>query len=290
MKGLLVVVLLSIVGMCCAQANSTVGKWNGTNPAYRKADVYLNVPDIHVDLIQLIVTKINVSLDLDLKVSNLVTLTAGVNAYIEQINLTISGVRAQAELVVHLDNVVKIVENTLDTVAEHPELITEIVDAVGGLISKLAGVLVQTVNALGQVVQTVVDTAGNILTQTLGQGGNVVSQSILGNVNSLQVVSAVTNAAGQYVTQVKNSDGSIYSIVYDKQGGKIVNVAVVSGPTGGGAGTTSTTGAVSTGATATGTGTTAGATPAPTPAPAATTGAAPTPSPTVTAGTTGVRK
>jgi len=259
-----------------SQYNSSVV--NSTDP--KNADVYLNVARLEVDLIQLIVEKLNVSLDLDLKVANLVTLTAGVDAYIEKVNLTISGVYAQAELIVRLDNVVKIVDSTLDTINKNPQLITGLLDAVGGLLGDIAGILNSTLNSLGQVLQTVVDATGNIIARTLDTAGNVISQTIMGNVNALQIITSATNSLGQYVTRVRSSDGSILDVTYNKPGGTVISVNVVqqgststgsssttttspppttaSGTTGGTAGTTAGTG--TTDGTTAGTGTTDGTT------------------------------
>jgi len=227
MKAVCVVYLIAVLcsfGYAQSQLNSTI-------PNATTADVHLNVPKLEVDLIQLIVDKLNVSLDLDLKVGNLVTLTAGVNAYIDKVNLTISGVRAQAELVVRLDNVAKIVEDTLRTISEHPEILTGLVDAIGGLLNDVAGILTQTINELGQVVQTVVDSAGNIINRTLDSTGKTIQQTLLGNINALSIITSATNELGQYITRVRSSDGSIYDITFDKPGGKILMVTIVSGPT-----------------------------------------------------------
>lgn len=225
-----VLALAIIVGALCGCVFSQTTSTNGTFVGPGDADVYLNVPQLEVQLIQLIVEKLNVSLNLDLKVGNLVSLTAGVSAYIEGVNLTISGVSAQAELIVRLDNVAAIVENTLDTIDKNPQIITGLLSAVGNLLGSVAGILNSTLNALGQVVQTVVDTAGNIISQTLDTAGKVVSQTLTGNVNALQLLSSVTNSLGQFVTQVVATDGSILNITYDRQGGTILGVQVVSGP------------------------------------------------------------
>ena len=54
----------------------------------------------------------------------------------------------------------------------------------------------------------------DIIDQTLGSTGQVVSQTISGNLNALQIITSATNALGQYVTRVRNSDGSVYDIMY----------------------------------------------------------------------------
>eukprot|EP01111_Echinosteliopsis_oligospora_P010795 TRINITY_DN341_c1_g2_i1.p1 TRINITY_DN341_c1_g2~~TRINITY_DN341_c1_g2_i1.p1 ORF type:complete len:253 (+),score=67.54 TRINITY_DN341_c1_g2_i1:72-830(+) len=219
---------------CASHAATEVASSNSTDSTAvantskdpRDADVYLNV-SVSVDLIQLIVEKVNVSLNLDLKAASLVQLNAGVSASIDKINLTITKVKANVELVVHLDNVATIVGDTLETINKNPQIITGLVQAIGNLVGSVTGVLSQTVNSLGQVVKTVVDTAGNIVEQTLDKSGSVASSSSLGNLSSLPVVSSTVNTAGQTVSKLKSTDGSILQVVYDKAG-NVVSVDVIS--------------------------------------------------------------
>jgi len=198
---------------------------NTYNP--KDADVYLHVPNLSVQSISLIVEKLNVSLDLDLKVASLVQLSAGVSATIEEVNLTITGVKAEVELIVHLDNVVTIVGETLKTINNNPQLVTGLLNAITEIVGSITGVLSQTVNSLGEIVKTVVDSAGNIVSQTLNQAGNVVSSSKLGNLSSFPIISSVTNSAGQLVNKLQAPDGSIIQAIYDKAGGTIQTVTVL---------------------------------------------------------------
>lgn len=65
-------------------------------------DVYLNVPELHVGRIELDVENLSADLNLNAKVANLVQLNAGVQVSIQKVNLTISEVDAEVELVVRL--------------------------------------------------------------------------------------------------------------------------------------------------------------------------------------------
>jgi len=259
-------VLVSSFQGATTQNNST----NVTAPNQyvdKPPDVYLNA-SVGVDLISLIIEKVNVSVNLDLKVANIVSLNAGVQASIEKINLTITNIRANAELTVRLDNVAAVVEDAVNLLAQHPEIITGLLDAVGGLLKDVVSVINTTVDALGRTLQTVVDNVGNIVERVLDGTGSVVSETLVGTVNSLQVLSSTVNSVGQYVTQVRATDGSLLQVTYDKQGGSIVGISVLQA-----APSTTTTGASTT--TTAGTGapstTTTGASPTPaaTPSPAA---------------------
>jgi hypothetical protein len=65
-------------------------------------DVYLNVPELHVGRIELTVEDLQADINLNAKVANLVQLNAGVQIGIKKVNITISEVDAQVELVVRL--------------------------------------------------------------------------------------------------------------------------------------------------------------------------------------------
>jgi hypothetical protein len=65
-------------------------------------DVYLNIPELHVGRIELTVEKLSADLNLNAKVANLVQLNAGVQVAVEKINITISEVDAEVELVIRL--------------------------------------------------------------------------------------------------------------------------------------------------------------------------------------------
>eukprot|EP01111_Echinosteliopsis_oligospora_P008095 TRINITY_DN2353_c0_g1_i1.p1 TRINITY_DN2353_c0_g1~~TRINITY_DN2353_c0_g1_i1.p1 ORF type:complete len:262 (+),score=67.23 TRINITY_DN2353_c0_g1_i1:35-820(+) len=209
-----------------------LGQFNSANVTSTKPpDIYLNVPNLSVSKVSLVVQKLNVTLNLKAKIADLVSLEAGVSATADTINLTITNVKAELELVVRLDTVVEIINKTLQTISANPELITGIVKSVGDLVENIAGVLSTTVNSLGQTVRTIVDSAGNIVEQTLDATGKVASQIVGGNINALQIIDGSNNDRGQYVVKVRNSDGSIYQITYNRKGGTVVSVQVLQGPT-----------------------------------------------------------
>lgn len=225
------------------------------------SDVYLEVPDLHVDQILLDVDRVDVHLALDARVANLVSLKAGVDAQIGRVKLEIRNVEAEAYLVVRLDNVAKILERTLTTIDKNPELLNRLLTTVtntvgtvgnvantalqpGGVVSQTVGVvgqtvgnltapggvLTQTVNTLGQTVQRTLDTTGNILERTLDTAGAVVNERTVGRLLDLPVISQTTNAAGQAVKQVRDTTGAVLEYTLDAAG-KVVNSRVVSAAT-----------------------------------------------------------
>jgi hypothetical protein len=235
-----------------------------TMPAEQRArlsansDVYLEVPDLHVDQILLDVDNLTVHVALDARLANLVTLRAGADARIGRVKLDIQGVQAEAYLAVRLDNVAKILERTLTTIDKNPELLNRLIGTVdnavgtvgnvantalqpGGVVSQTVGtvgqtlnnltapggVLTQTVNTLGQTVQRTLDTTGNIVERTLDTAGKVVNERTVGSLLELPVISQTTNAAGQAVKQVRDTSGSVIEYTLDAAG-KIVSSRVIS--------------------------------------------------------------
>jgi hypothetical protein len=221
------------------------------------SDVYLEVPDLHVDQILLDVDNVNVHIALDARVANLVSLKAGADVGIGSVKLEIRGVQAEAYLVVRLDNVAKILDRTLTTVDKNPQILTKLIGTVnntvgqvgnvantalqpGGVVSQTVGtvgqtlnnvtapngLLSQTVNTLGQTVQRTVDTTGNIVEHTLDTAGKVVNTNTVGRVLDLPVVNQTTNNVGQIVKQVRDTSGNLIEYTLDKTG-KVINSRVV---------------------------------------------------------------
>lgn len=204
-------------------------------------DVLLDIPNVSVDEITLEVQNLRAHVSLDARVASLVKITAGVDASIEKVNLTIKGVQAQALLIVRLDNVREIVSKTLDTLDKNPQLVTRLLDTVDNTVGTVGdvantalqpgGVISQTVNTLGQTVTRTVDTAGNIVERTLDTTGRVLNSNTVGRVLDLPVVRETTNAAGQTVRQVRDAGGAVLELTLDSAG-KVVNSRVVSAATG----------------------------------------------------------
>jgi hypothetical protein len=144
-------------------------------------DVILDIPNISVDEISLDVFNVRAHISLEAKVAELVQIKAGVDASIDNVNLTIRNVRANALLLVHLDNVREILDHALTAIAENPILIERLldtvdttVDTVGGIgkkILKPGGIVSRTVNMLGETIDHVVDTAGNIVEKVVAGPG-----------------------------------------------------------------------------------------------------------------------
>jgi methyl-accepting chemotaxis protein len=165
-------------------------------------DVILDVPNLSVEQITLEVDNLQVHIALDARLANLLKLTAGADASIDKVKLDIKGVQATATLVVRLDNVRAIIERTLQTLDNNPQLITQLLSTVDN-----------TVNTVGGVANTTVGTVGGIAGTAL-RNGQLLDLAASG----LTAVSQTVNATGQTVRTVRDRAGQLLEVVTDSAG------------------------------------------------------------------------
>ncbi|GGD63369.1 hypothetical protein GRI62_12645 [Erythrobacter arachoides] len=171
-------------------------------PASEQPDVVLDVPNLSVESISLEVQGLEAHISLDARLANLLRLNAGADVTLESVSLEITGVQAQAALIVRLDNVRAIIERTLQTLDNNPEIITSLTEALPG-----------TVDTLGGVVNNTVGTVGD-LTQGVLRSGAVLDLASSG----LDLVNETVNSAGQTVRSLRADDGALYQVVTDNAG------------------------------------------------------------------------
>ncbi|HEY0997655.1 MAG TPA: hypothetical protein VGD77_16815 [Gemmatimonadaceae bacterium] len=204
--------------------------------AYPEYDVVLDVPNLCVERITLKVDSLTARLALNAQVANLLRVRAGADVLIGNVDLNIQGVRAQALLLVDLDDVVQAVDQTLTFVDNHPEVVEQLTGtvantgaAVGGLVNQVVNGLLlgSSRNASGQVVQRLLDqVTGNIVERTLSSAGQAIGEKVVGKLTDLTQVKQATNAAGQLVRQVRDSSGKVIEYVQDAAG-KLSSVRIV---------------------------------------------------------------
>jgi hypothetical protein len=204
---------------------------------YPEYDVVLDIPNVCVQNIRLKVDTITAKVNLDARIANLVRLSAGADVFIGDVDLTLRGVRAQALLLVDLDNVYHIVDNTLTFVDNHPEIVRQLGSTlsntggavgglVGGVVSGVTGLLLNTTrNASGQVVQRLVENAtGRIVEKTLGAAGEAIAQRAVGSVLDLPTISETAGAAGTVVRRVRDQAGKVIEFTLNRATNAVSNV------------------------------------------------------------------
>jgi hypothetical protein len=104
---------------------ATRSLWRGTHgPSNgQEPDVVLDVPELEVDRITLEVRDLRPHVAILVELANLLNLTVGVAARLEQVKLEIEGVEAEVLLKVRLKHIRAILEKALDTIGEHPEIL-----------------------------------------------------------------------------------------------------------------------------------------------------------------------
>ena len=93
-------------------------------------DVILEIPELSVDSIGLTVQDVRAHVSLDANAMNFVQITAGVDVGIRKVQLSISGVLAEAYLYVDLDNVARVVDRVVATLDRNPAILTQVLSAV----------------------------------------------------------------------------------------------------------------------------------------------------------------
>ena len=125
-------------------------------------DVLLDVPNLSVEEITLEVENLRAKVSLDARLANLLHLSAGADAGIDKVKLTIKGVRAELLLKVRLDNVAAIIDRTLTTIDRNPQILERLLQSVDNTVGTVGGVVSQTVGTVGQTLNNVTQPGGRV--------------------------------------------------------------------------------------------------------------------------------
>jgi hypothetical protein len=180
-------------------AQSPAVAYLSSAPASAQPDVVLDIPNLSVEEITLDVENLKAHVALNAELASLLKLNAGADVSIDKVKLTIKGVKAQAALIVRLDNVRAIIERTLQTLDNNPAIISQLTGTVNNAVNTVGGVANNTVNRVTD------------LTGTLLRSGQVLN---LAN-SALSTVSQTVDGAGNTVRRLRASDGAVYEVVTD---------------------------------------------------------------------------
>jgi hypothetical protein len=211
---------------------ATVTGGTGRSHEFPEYDVVLDIPNLCVNRIFLKVDSVTAKLNLHAQVANLVRVDAGADVLIGNVDLTIQGVRAQALLLVDLDDVVYIVDQTLTFVDNHPEIVQQLgstlqntVGAVGGLVNRL---LLGTVNGVQRLIDT---STGNIIEKAVAAAGQNAAEKVVGNITQLPVISQATDAAGNIVKRARDAATNAIVQYTLSKAGKLLTSSIVQAAT-----------------------------------------------------------
>ncbi len=176
-------------------------------------DVFLDVPLLKVDEIDLDVEDLRAHVSLQAEVLDLLRLSVGADVSLGRVHLGISGVEAQAQLRVRLDNVAVIVNRVLTTVDRNPEILTELARGVSAAVRDVGGGAREAVGAVGagagQAVQDVGAGAGGAV-RDVGRGaGGAVEEVGRGAGGAVRDVGAGAGGVGRTVEDVGAKAGQV---------------------------------------------------------------------------------
>jgi len=98
----------------------------GRNPVPNQPDLLLNVPNLSIEQIHLEVENLKLGLELEAGVAGLVNIQGGVSVNVNNVNLTLTGVKATAMLVVRLDNVRDVIFQALHTINNNAQILEKV--------------------------------------------------------------------------------------------------------------------------------------------------------------------
>src|ERR687896_1523438 len=141
---------------------------DGQEPDAQEPDVVLDVPELEVDRITLEVRDLRAHVSILAELANLVNISVGVDARLDEVKLEIEGVEAEVHLVARLHNVRAILVKALETIGEHPEILRILARSISRLVRES---LEETLGTLGSALEglQVGDTVDEALLGTLGE-------------------------------------------------------------------------------------------------------------------------
>lgn len=152
-------------------------------------DVLLHVPNLEVDEISVEVDELHARVALHAEVANLVRLDVGADVDVGRVKIEIQGVRAAALLKVRLDEVYRILERTLTTIDNNPQLLEALLEPVGEAVGEVGKGVGEVGKGVGQAAPEVAKGVGEVgkgvgqaapeAGKAVGEAGKGVSQAAL---------------------------------------------------------------------------------------------------------------
>lgn len=173
-------------GMSKTEEAQTGGKEMGRPPA-DEPDVFVTVPKLHVGELTIDVERLEAHLALRAQVANLVNLVAGAHVGVDKVKIEIKDVDAQCELKVRLENTYNILDRTLTTLDENPEIVKGLLETADSAVQETGEIGKEATKpggAVSELTSGVGDTLGN-----LGEGLGDTLSSVAEKANPKRLVS-----------------------------------------------------------------------------------------------------
>ena len=139
---------------------------DGQEPDTQEPDVLLDVSELEVDKISLEVEDLRAHVSILVELANLLNLSVGVDARLDQVKLEIEGVEADVLLKVRLKHIRAILEKALDTIGEHPEILRILARSLSRVVRESLGETLSTLDSALEGLE-VGDTVDEVLRSRL---------------------------------------------------------------------------------------------------------------------------
>jgi hypothetical protein len=113
----------------------------------QEPDVLLDVSELEVDRITLEVEDLRAHVSILVELANLLNISVGVDARLDQVKLEIEGVEADVLLKVRLKHIRAILEKALDTIGEHPEILRILARSISRVVRESLGETLATLDS-----------------------------------------------------------------------------------------------------------------------------------------------
>jgi hypothetical protein len=184
-------------------------------------DVLLDAPVVSIKDLDFELDDLRAKVSLFAKVLELVELSAGIDAYLGKVKLTIESVDVQALLKVRLDNVTAILDRVLTTIDRNPQIVQELASGVGSAVEGVGEGANEAVSDIGSGTGSAVEDVGegasgaieNVgqgagsAVEDVGQGAGSAVEDVGGGAG--EAAGEVGQGAGQAAKQVGDSAGQV---------------------------------------------------------------------------------
>ncbi|QHY99772.1 hypothetical protein SSPS47_32240 [Streptomyces sp. S4.7] len=171
-------------------------------------DVYLDVPVLNIEEIQLDVQDLRAHVSLQAEVLDLVKLNVGADVTLGSVDLDIKGVEAQAQLKVRLHNVATIVNRVLTTIDRNPEILEQLSRGLGEAVEEVGagagGAAKEIGKGTGDAAQSVGRGTGEAV-EGVGKGAGKAVEDV--GEGADEAVKDVGGSAGDSIEAVGKSTG-----------------------------------------------------------------------------------
>jgi hypothetical protein len=151
-------------GMSKAEEAQTGGKAMGRPPS-DEPDVWVDVPEVHVGELDIDVEHLDAQLALRTQVAGLLSLVAGVQVSVDNVKIVLKDVDGKAEVKVRLQNTYNILDRTLTTLDENPEILKGLLETADTAVQETGQVGKEATRpggAVKELTRGVGDTIGNV--------------------------------------------------------------------------------------------------------------------------------